>query len=56
MHVDAFVALKADQMRTGGAGERAGDLRLPHPRFAFEQQRLAERHGQVHGERQRSVG
>jgi hypothetical protein len=47
--VDTLVALEPDQPRTGGAGERLGDLGLPDAGLALEQQRLLERRGEVDG-------
>jgi hypothetical protein len=54
--VDALVALQADEPRAGGAGERLRDLGLPHPRLAFDEQRLAELGGEEDRRGQGAVG
>ena len=50
MEVDALVALKPDQARSGGRRERLSDLRLADARLALEQQRLLERNREEHGD------
>ena len=55
MEIDPFVALKSNQPSTSGRGEGPRDLGLPHPCLPLQQQRLAERHGQMDRERQGAV-
>ena len=50
--VDALVALQADQLAAGPAGEHLGQLGLADAGLALEQQRPPQRHGEEHGRRQ----
>ena len=54
--VEALVALQADQLAAGGAGERLGQLGLADPRRALDQDRLAEPLGEEGDQRRGLVG
>ena len=54
--VDALVALEADQLAAGHAGERLGEFGLADAGLALEQQRPAQRHRQEHRGRDPLVG
>ena len=47
--VDPLVALEANQPLGEGGRERPGGLRLPDPCLALEEERFAERDGEVQG-------
>jgi hypothetical protein len=55
-HVDALVALDADQVAARPARQHLGDLGLPDAGFALQEERPAQLHGQVDGRRQAVVG
>ena len=54
--VEALVALQANQLAAGGAGERLGQLGLADPRRALDQDRLAEPLGEEGDQRRGLVG
>ncbi len=54
--VEALVALQADQLAAGGAGERLGQLGLADPGWALDQDRLAEPLGEEGDQRGGLVG
>jgi hypothetical protein len=56
VQVDALVALQPDKPRVGRRRQRAGDLGLADAGLTLEQQRLAQRDGERHREREPAVG
>ena len=55
-HVDAFVALEADQLGAGPGGQGLGRLGLAHAGLALQQQGAVEAHGQKDRRGQPFVG
>ena len=56
MHVEAFIALQADQPGLAHRGERLRDLGLADPGIAFEQQGPSEILHQQQGSDERRLG
>ena len=54
-HVQALVALEADEAACKRLGQHLGDLGLAHPGFAFEEERTAELERQIDGGGQAAV-
>ncbi len=50
--VDALVALQANELGVERGGQRFGDFRLAHARFAFDEQRPSELQREIDGNRQ----